>query len=79
MRQRAHGWHMALLAAGAMVALFLGLGLGWVLTIALFGCAAMLAVVFWIGRSSVAPPVVDPDRTGDSVDAGEHSPDSWGS
>lgn len=44
--------HMLLLVAATAVALLLGWGLGWVLALAVIGCGAMVAVVFWLGRSS---------------------------
>lgn len=45
--------HMWLLIAAVALALLFGWGLGWALALAVIGCGAMLAAVFWIGRSSV--------------------------
>lgn len=56
---------MGLLVAAVALALLFGWGLGWALALAVIGCGAMLAAVFWIGRSSVqegAAHVADPDE-----------------
>lgn len=56
--------HMGLLATGALAALLLGWGLGWAVALAVLGCGAMLAAVFWIGRSSAQPTSIQaPDPT----------------
>lgn len=52
MKHMTGSWHMSLLVAAVAVALLLGWGLGWALGLAVIGCGAMLAAVFWIGRSS---------------------------
>ena len=67
MKHGAHGWHMGLLAAGVVAALLLGIGVGWALAIAVLGCAAMIAGVFWIGRSSVPHHRVESSRTRESA------------
>lgn len=56
--------HMWLVGAGIVAALLLGWGVGWALAVAAIGCGAMLAAVFWIGRSSIRPiPEASTDPT----------------
>lgn len=59
MKHATGSWHMWLLAAGAVAALLLGWGLGLALALAVVGCGAMLATVFWIGRSSARQISID--------------------
>lgn len=47
-----HQLHMWLIGA-AVASLLLGVSYGWALALALVACGTMVAVVFWIGRSSV--------------------------
>ena len=61
--------HMWLLVAAATAALILGWGLGWALALALIGCGAMVAAVFWLGRSSAEQVT---DRPVDAGEAVEH-------
>jgi len=51
-----HQGHMWLIGGGVIVALLLGLGIGWVIAVALLVCAATLALVFWIGRTAGRSP-----------------------
>jgi len=51
-----HQGHMWLIGGAAVVALLLGFGIGWAITVALLVCAATLAVVFWVGRTSGRSP-----------------------
>lgn len=53
MRHETGSWHMWLLVAAVVLALLFGWGLGWALALGVIGCGAMLAAVFWIGRSSI--------------------------
>ncbi len=59
-----HQVHMWLVAATILVAVLIGWSAGWLLMLALAGCGAMLAAIFWIGRSSanVTRPVPTDDR-----------------
>lgn len=47
-----HLGHMWLIGGGVAAVLLFGLSAGWALGLALVACAAMLGVVFWVGRSS---------------------------
>lgn len=68
MRHTTGSLHMWFLGAGVVVATLLGWSLGWAVTLAAIGCGAMLAAVFWIGRSStqqVSAQRVSPDQVED--------------
>ena len=63
-----HQLHMWLIGAAVVASLLLGASYGWALALALVGCGTMLAVVFWIGRSSVQQMSVKPvDQDHDTV------------
>jgi len=47
---------MLLIGGAAIVAVLLGFGIGWVITVALLVCAATLSVVFWVGRTAGRSP-----------------------
>lgn len=71
MKHETGSWHMWVLAGGAVAALLLGWGLGWALALAVVGCGAMLAAVFWIGRSSAQQISID---SHDATEVKEQAP-----
>ncbi len=65
--------HMWLIGAGVLLALVLGWGIGWALALAAIGCGAMLAAVFWIGRSTARQvSAASTDQNSDSIDSVVH-------
>ena len=60
--RQGHKLHMGLLAAALVAALVFGWSVGWAIGLGLLGCAAMLAAVFWIGRSSAQQTASEPSQ-----------------